>query len=124
MGLLALLLGVLVSVSICQDKSGDKAAKRTEKVKANIAKLGTGPGAKVQATLGTGTKIMGYISRIENDSFFVTGKSGDVTEIKYADVEKVAGGNMSTGKKIAIGFGIGVAAYAILVLIALLYGGD
>jgi hypothetical protein len=63
------------------------------------------------------------VSQVNANSFVVTDeKSAATTEIQFSDVDKLAGSNMSTGKKIAIGFGIGVAVWLLVGLILLQFG--
>ena len=100
----------------------DKSAQRIEQLKEKIAKLGTGEKARVAVTLANGSKVNGYVSQINANSFVVTDKkSSTTTEIQFSDVNKLAGRNMSTGTKVALGFGIAAVALALLALIALHY---
>lgn len=99
-----------------------KNAALVEKVKAGIEKLGTGPDAKVKLKLYDKTKIKGYISEADDDSFVVVeAKTGETTEVPYSSVKQVQGNNMSQGVKILIGLGILVG---VLVVIAVLVGRD
>ena len=64
-----------------------------------------------------GAEVKGYISHIDETSFQVTDqKSGQVTTINYADVQKVKGRGLSTGAKIGIASAIvgGVLVVAFL----------
>lgn len=87
-------------------------------IKAKIAKLGTGKKAKAQIKLRTGEKIKGFVSSAGDDSFAFTERDSKQTKtISYADVIEVKkAGGLSTGAKIAIGLGIGVAVLAIVVI--------
>lgn len=92
-----------------------KEIERTEKVRAGIASLGTGPEARVKLKLRDKTKIEGYISEAVADRFSVSDlKTGIITSVEYSQVKQVKGNNLSTGAKIAIGVGIGVGV-AILI---------
>lgn len=99
----------------------EKAAEFTAKVKANIAKLGSGPDTRIEVKLRDKTKLKGYISQISDESFVVAdAKTGAMTEVPYPNVASVTGKNLSTGAKIAIGVAIGVGAtFLILYLIYL-----
>jgi hypothetical protein len=114
--------GLLFTMMLVNPASGasSKAEQRTrfgEKVKLNIARLGTGEQALVAIKLRDKTKVAGYIDRVSEDSFVVVHpKFGTVTSVNYVDVAQVKGNNLSTGAKIAIGIGIGAA----IVLVALL----
>jgi len=86
------------------------------KIKAQIQKRGAGEKSKVRVTLGNGTVVKGYISKVEESSFDLDGsKSGQATSISYADVQKIQGPGLPTGAKIAIGGGIGVAIVALVI---------
>jgi hypothetical protein len=87
----------------------EKQARRVERVRAGILKLGVGPDARVALKLRDNAKLAGYISSSNSDSFVVTSlKTGDVVTVAYHDVTKVKGNNLSTGASIAIGIAIGV----------------
>ena len=96
----------------------DRQARFAEKVRLNVAKLGTGNQALIAIKLKDKTKVAGYISEVRDDSFVVVHpKFGTVTSVKYADVAQAKGNNLGTGAKIAIGIGIGAAAVLIILLI-------
>ena len=100
----------------------DKSAKKIEQLKAKLAKLGTGKQARVEVTTTNGSKVKGFVSQVNENSVVVTNESsGATTEIQFSDVNKLAGRNMSTGTKIAIGFGIAAVALLLLVFIGLHY---
>jgi hypothetical protein len=93
----------------------DKEARQAEKVRAGILKLGTGPKARVRLELRDKTELEGYVGEAGSDSFTVAdAKTGGTTRVDYAQVAKLKGRGMSTGKKVAIGVGIGVAALVVL----------
>ena len=70
-----------------------KAAKRAEKMKAKIGKLGTGEKAKVKVKLKDGTKFQGYISRAADDNFVVTDpETGRTLTVPYNRAKQVSGG--------------------------------
>jgi len=108
-----LMLSVLVislflsSVTVIAETKEEKAAKRAEKVKINVAKLGTGPDAKVEVKLKDGTKIKGYVSDIKEDSFgVVSSQTTASVNVPYNEVKQIKGNNLSTGVKIAIVVGV------------------
>jgi len=80
----------------------------TEKVKAAIAKLGTGPSARVEITLHDKSKLKGYIKEADDEHFVLVNTTGAATEVAYPQVKKVKGNNLSTGAKVAIGVGVGI----------------
>ena len=100
----------------------DKDAKKIQKIKTKVADYGTGEKSKVKVELRNQTKIKGYISAIENDSFTVTDKkTGSTTKIDYAQVKNVNRNNLSTTAKIAIALGIAVPVTIILTLFGIYY---
>lgn len=111
-----LVLNLSFSAVAFADTKIEKEAKFVEKVKTNIAKLGTGTQAKVEVKLKNGTKLKGYISQINDDNFVVKDvNTGAETIVPYPQTKQVKGNNLNTGVKIAIGIGIGVGA-TILIL--------
>jgi hypothetical protein len=94
-----------------------KDAERAEKVRAQFAKLGAGRDALVRVELKDKSKVEGYLSEAGADSFTVTDREGKATTVPYQDVKKAHGNNFSTGKKVAIGVGIGAGVTAAVVLL-------
>ncbi len=88
--------------------SAEKEAKRGEKVRAQLAKLGTGTDARIRLILRDKTKLEGFVSEAGAESFVVTDSAGKATAVAYPQVSKARGHNLSTGAKIGIGIGIGV----------------
>lgn len=103
----------------------EKEAEFAAKVKTGIAKLGTGPEARLTVKLRDKTKLSGYVSRI-GDEFFVIAdaKTGANTEVPYPNVTQVKGNNLSTGAKIAIGVAIGVGVTFLALYLIYLAVGD
>ena len=101
--LVAVPMGTLqAAVAAAAVKTEDE-SRMTRKVKAGIAKLGVGPEARVELKLKNKSKLVGYISSVEEDSFSVTdAATGHVTQVPYPDVTKVQGHNLSTRTKIII----------------------
>lgn len=95
--------------------SAEKEARRVEKVRAQLAKLGTGKDAVVRLELRDKTRLEGYVSEAGPESFVVTNKAGVATTVPYPQVAKAKGNNLSTGDKIAIG--VGVAAAVVLLIL-------
>lgn len=70
-----------------QTTSDDQA---TQKVRTKVAKIGMGPKARVEARLRDRTKVKGYISAANQDSFTITEQNtGNPRELSYADVAEV-----------------------------------
>ena len=100
------------------DSKQEKQARFTEKVKANVLKLGTGESTRVKVKLRDQAKLEGYISDAGPETFTVSNrKTGVATTVAYPQVKSVQGNNLSTGAKIAIGVGIaaGIIFYHSLV---------
>ena len=110
----ALLLQAAAAPALAKTNA-EKEAKRVEKVRAQLAKLGTGKDALVKIELRDKTRLEGYISEVGAESFVVTNKAGVATAVAYPQVGKAKGNNLSTGAKIAIG--IGVAAAIVLLIL-------
>jgi hypothetical protein len=96
----------------------EKDARRTEKMRTQLAKLGTGADARVKLELRDKTKLEGFVSEAGAATFVVTDGAGKTTTVEYSQVSKAKGHNLSTGAKIGIGIGIGAA---VTVLIIFLY---
>jgi len=83
---------------------GNKDVEAIEKTKSQIAKLGTGPDAKVEVKLKDGSKVKGYIGKANSDRFVVIdAKSGISTPVTYPQVQRAKGHNTKLGIIIAIG---------------------
>ena len=90
------------------------------KIKAKVQMRGIGENARVKAKLVSGAEVKGYVSKIEETSFTVTDKkTGQATNVPYANVQKIQGPGLSNGNKILIGIGVGVVAFGIVVGIIL-----
>jgi hypothetical protein len=129
------IFGVLISAAIlvtslafqsAQAQAGrdtDAAARARVKVE----KLGAGSNAGVEVKLLDGTKLKGYVSAREPDSFTVTDrKTGSSSVVGYAEVSEVkkSGGGLSTKSWIIFGSAIaGAVVTWIIVKPALCDGG-
>ena len=98
--------------------SAEKEAKRAEKVRTQLAKLGTGSDARIKLILRDKTKLEGFVSEAGASTFAVTDRTGKTTTVEYGQVSKAQGHNLATGDKIAIGVLIGVAV-TLLILYAI-----
>ena len=110
-----LLTNLLCAAPITAVTKPEDEARFAEKVKTEIAKLGTGPRALVEVRLRDKTKLKGYIGEADATRFAVVDtKTGTSTMIAYAQVKTVKGNNMSTGEKIAIGAAISVVVFILI----------
>lgn len=113
--LLAVLVNITPSSPALAAKNPEKEAQFAEKVKTEIAKLGTGPNARIELKLRDKSKLKGYISEVSEGSFVVVDdKTEAATTVPYPQVRQVKGNNLSMGVKIAIGVAIFVAVALIL----------
>ena len=113
---LMLLMFNSIGIGFILAQQNDKSFKQMEEIKAKVAKFGTGEKAKVKVELNDQTKLKGYISTIEADSFAIIEKtSGKINKIEYAQVKKVGRDGISLGSKIAIVAGAAGAAIVLAV---------
>lgn len=94
-------------------------AQAAGKARASVQKLGLGRNARVEVKLRDNTRLKGYISAAEQDSFTVTdSKTGDSKTVAYADVSNVkkSGGGLSTRAWLIIG-GAAVAAVVVGIIV-------
>lgn len=97
--------------------AGTKGEKFAEKVKAEVAKLGTGTDAKIKVKLKDGTKIKGYIMEADENQFVVmNSKTGQAVPVAYPQVGQAKGNNLSTGAIFLIG------AVGLIVVLLILLG--
>ena len=95
----------------------EKAGRRTEKVRTQLSKLGTGADARIKLELRDKTKLEGFVSESGAATFAVTDIAGKTTTVDYSQVSKAKGHNLSTGAKIAIGVGIGAGVTLLIVFL-------
>lgn len=115
LALVILVINLAFGVTAFAGTRADKEAKFAAKVRNELAKLGTGTDARVEVKLRDKTKLKGYISQINENSFVVVADNTNApTEVSYSQTKQVKGNNLSTGAKIAIGIGIGVAIFFVV----------
>ena len=113
--LVVIMLNVVGVSSAYAGSKEDKEARLIERVKESIGKLGIGTDARVEIKLLDKTKLKGYVSQINENSFTVVDeKTGNASEVPYSKAKQVKGNNLSTGVKIAIGVGIVLVVLFIL----------
>ena len=114
-----MLLGPVVQTSMAAPKTGQRISP--EEVKNKFLKLGTGSKAKATVWLADGTKVKGYISEAgETDFVMRDRKTNAPTTVRYADVVKFdRNQGHSTAKWVAIGAGVGVGAFVLILLAAI-----
>lgn len=119
----ALLLPLFTDSGVLAKTTEEKEAELAAKVKAGVAQLGVGKDATIAVKLRNKTKLAGYVSRVEDESFVITNaKTGAESSVSYGDVTQVKGNNLSTGAVIAISVGVAVGAtLLVLYLLARAY---
>ena len=118
LSLITLLITCVGVKAVYADSNEEKQARFTEKVKAGIARLGTGEPARVKLKLSNKTKLNGYISEAGDEDFVVVdAKTGAATRVAYGDVQQVKGNNLSMGEKVAIGLTIVAAVVAVVFIL-------
>ena len=120
-GTLIVLLVQLACAYPLMAADSKKDSDKTEKVRAAIFKLGTGPEARVKIKMKDNTKLEGYISEAGPDHFIlVDKKTGAAVMLEYSNVRQIVGSNASRGMKIAIGV---IAAITLVILVVVVAGG-
>ena len=122
--LICLLASVLFVASISMPVAAQQSNSEgttLDKVKAKVAKLGTGEKAKATVILKDGTKIKGYIGQAGSDDFVLRDRKTDSpTTIRYNDVSKVESNKgHSTARNLGLGIGIGAGAFLGILLITI-----
>lgn len=121
-----LLLNLAIAPSVLASDGAESAAEFAKKVKAETARLGTGPEAKVSVTLKDGKKIKGYISQVDEDDFTVkSGEKDAGSTVAYTAVKSVNGKRSVGGiPRLLIVLGIAIAVTVIVVAISFKGGTD
>lgn len=87
----------------------------TQKIRAKVAKLGTGKRSRADVTLKDDRRLKGYIGEISENGFtLVDPKLGTVTNITYDEVRRFKSSS-NAGREIAF-FGATMAGVLILVI--------
>jgi hypothetical protein len=86
---LAALLINVAAASPARALGAQDAAAAALKVKESVAKLGTGPAARAEVKLKTGAKLKGYVAAATDEHFTLIDPDGKLTQVAYADVERV-----------------------------------
>ena len=85
--------------------------KHLNEVRGQIARIGTGPKARVEIRLRDETKVKGFIGESDETHFIVVDtKTGARTTLAYPQVQKVKSYRLRNTFKTALGVGIGVGA--------------
>ena len=104
---LSLALAATLSVLLVQSPARAQDARAAEKIKADVAKIGTG--ARVAIKLRGNERLTGYVSEIGDQDFVITlAKEGTKQRVAYADAAEIKIKNekrISTAGKVLIGLG-------------------
>jgi len=120
----SLLLSLFATPAALARTKEEKEAALAAKVKDGVAKFGAGVDAKISVKLRNKTKLKGYVSRIEEENFFITdAKTGAETRVAYGDVTQAKGNNLSTGAIIAIAAGVAVGVTLLVLYIIIVSNG-
>ena len=98
---------------------GGRDNEAAARARVKVEKLGAGSNGGVEVKLLDGTKLKGYVSAREQDSFTVTDrKTGTSSVVRYAEVSEVkkSGGGLSTKSWIIIGSAIAGAVVTWIVV--------
>lgn len=111
--LVGLLLSFAAPVSARAGQGADEQARRVEKVRAAVRKLGVGEEARVEVKLADGRKMKGHVREASEEGFVVVdAKTGAATNVVYTQVAQVKGANRLTAAKVGINIAKGVAIFA------------
>ena len=114
----ALVILLLNAVSINSVYAGSKEEKEVRfaaRVKENVSKLGIGKEARIAVKLRDKTKIKGYVSQVNENSFVVVEDNTNLaTEVPYRNAKQVKGNNLSSGVTVVLVIAIVLAIAAIV----------
>jgi Flp pilus assembly protein TadB len=121
--LVGLLLHAVNAAPVMAFAQAGQGERRIEKIKADVAKR-VGKKNRVTVKLQDGSKLKGRITQAGEDSFKLTdAKTGQTSTLAYRDVTKVEGQGISLAAKIALGVGIAVVAFVVIVAIGITSSG-
>jgi hypothetical protein len=84
-------------------QQGQKKLSFTKKVKAAVAKIGTGQETRVEINLGNHTIMKGYISEAKEDEFMLVDPKRSVTvTVPYSQVKVIRGNNTRTDTRVSV----------------------
>jgi hypothetical protein len=91
-----------------------KSDSAVERMRAKVQKIGVGANARVEVKLRDSTRVKGYISSADQDSFTVTDRRTATTQtLSYADASSVNKGGSGVSMKTWIILGAAAAATAV-----------
>ncbi len=116
-----ILSGILISAIFGSQTASAKtvdAARQAADARAKVQKMGTGSQARVEVKLRDDSKVKGYVTAADEETFSVTdSKTGASRTFNYAEVSKVSkSGGSSMRKKILIGAAVAAGVVVGIVL--------
>jgi hypothetical protein len=119
LALAALVLNLVCFAPASAATKPEAGSKFAAKVKREIARLGTGPDARIEVKLRDKTRVAGYVSEVSEDHFAVTdAKTGAVTVVPYPQVKQAKGHNLTSNQRIALAVGLAAATLLAVFIIA------
>jgi len=121
LGLAALLMQAAFARPALAGMKAEEEARFAGRIKAGVAKLGTGPQARIEVKLRDKTKLKGFVGEATADYFTIVDEAGTANRVAYSQVSGVKGHNLSEGVRIAIVVGI---VAAVVILAATVFAGN
>ena len=121
LALAGLVLNLFFLAASVNGKAQEDETKHLNKVRGQIARIGTGPKARVEIKLRDETKVKGFIGESDETHFVVVNtKTGARTTLEYPQVQKVYSYRLVSGLKTAlfVGIGVGAALFTVALLCA------
>jgi hypothetical protein len=111
--LIIVIFGTAGGATMVAKEKTETKPEKIEKIRRKVYARGTGERARAGVKLNDGTKLKGYISEMNADSFTLIrtdAQPGAPVQISYQDVDefKARGKGLSTTSKVLIGTGVGV----------------
>jgi hypothetical protein len=111
LALAGLVLNLFLVAPSVNGKTQEDETKHLDRVRGQIARIGTGPKSRVEIKLRDETKLKGFIGESDETHFVVVNtKTGARTTLDYAQVQKVSSYRLTSAFKTALGVGIGIGA--------------
>jgi hypothetical protein len=111
LALASLVLNLFIVAPSVSGRTQEDETKHVNKVRGQIARIGTGPKARVEIRLRDETKLKGFIGESDETRFVVVDtKTGARTTLEYPQVKKVKSYRLTNTFKTALAVGIGLGA--------------
>jgi hypothetical protein len=111
LALASLVLNLFLAAPSVNGRTQEDETKHVNKVRGQIARIGTGPKARVEIRLRDETKVEGFIGESDETRFVVVDtKTGARTTLDYPQVRKVKSYRLTSTLKTALVVGVGIGA--------------